>query len=377
VAIFNNGGGVTETDYTPAEVAGTETVVGPTIFGHTAAASALSVAAINVGTNEEPEAYSSRGPVVHLFGPVEGTEAALSIGEETIAKPNLTASDCGQTTFFYGRSEGGFHFCGTSAAAPHAAAVAALIRSANPGATNDQVRAALEATARPIGDRFGTFGPSAVGAGLLDADSAVAALALPPTVTITGPPAATSEVTQPQIAFAASRRAIFTCQVDAAAATPCTSPYRPPAPLAEGDHEFKVTATDAAGRSASATARFRVETKSTTSPPRPSSSSPAPPPVALPVASFSFHPRPIVRIRKKRVRLEFGLVSNTPDATFRCKVDKGEFVPCRANFRRRFRLGRHAVSGEAVDAAGNVGEAVTFRFQVRRVIPRHKGHRAR
>jgi hypothetical protein len=185
-------------------------------------------------------------------------------------------------------------------------------------------------------------------------------------------------VTQPRIAFAASRRAIFTCQVDAAAAMPCTSPYTPPAPLADGDHEFKVTATDAAGRSATATARFRVETKSTTGPPPPRpSSSAAPAPSALPVASFSFHPRPIVKIRKKRVRLEFGLVSNTPDSTFRCKVDRGEFVPCRANFTRRFRLGRHAVSGEAVDAAGNVGEAVTFKFQVRRVIPRHKGHRGR
>jgi len=51
VAIFNNGGGVTASEY-PESKDGD--IVGPTIFGHTAAASAVSVAAINVGTNEEP-----------------------------------------------------------------------------------------------------------------------------------------------------------------------------------------------------------------------------------------------------------------------------------------------------------------------------------
>jgi hypothetical protein len=69
VAIFNNGGGVSETQYPPKAVEGTEVVVGPTVFGHTAAAAAISVAAINVGTKEEPERYSSRGPVTHYFGP--------------------------------------------------------------------------------------------------------------------------------------------------------------------------------------------------------------------------------------------------------------------------------------------------------------------
>jgi hypothetical protein len=376
VAIFNNGGGVSETDYTPAEVAGTETVVGPTIFGHTAAAAAISVAAINVGTKAEPEEYSSRGPVVHFFGPVEGTEAAAPSGKEVIAKPNLTASDCGQTTFFYGFSAGGFHFCGTSAAAPHAAAVAALIRSANPGVSNAEVRADLEATARPIGNSLGNFGPSAVGAGLVAADSA---LALPPTVTITGPPAAESEVTRPSIAFVASRRASFACQVDGAPAAPCVSPYEPPAPLADGDHEFKVTATDAAGRSATATARFRVTTRSTAGPPTPTPAStpsspqqPSPHPVS-PMATFAVHPKPLVEIRGKSVRLGFGLVSNTPDSTFRCKIDKREFVPCKANFTWRFKLGRHAVSAAAVDGAGNVGSAVTVKFQVKRAIRRHKG----
>jgi hypothetical protein len=301
LAIFNNGGGVSETDYTPAEVAGTGTVVGPTIFGHTAAAAALSVAAINVGTNEEPEPYSSRGPVVHLFAPVAGTTPAPSIGEQVIPKPNLTASDCGSTTFFYGFSEGGFHFCGTSAAAPHAAAVAALIRSSNPGASDAEVRADLEATARPVGSAaFGFFGPAAVGAGLLDANSAVAALALPPVPTPT-----------------------------------------PPAPK----------------------------------------SSPASPP--LPVVTFTRHPRAVVKTRRASVKLAFGLRSSVAGSTFRCKIDnRGDFKPCKANFSAVFKLGRHVVAAEAVDPAGTVGKPATFKFRVKKIVPRHnkrkhRHHRAR
>jgi hypothetical protein len=359
LAIFNNGGGVSETDYTPAEVAGTETVVGPTIFGHTAAKSAISAAAINVGTDEEPEPYSSRGPVLHLFGPVSGTAPAPPIGAEVIAKPNVTASDCGSTTFFFGFSEGGFHFCGTSAAAPHAAAVAALIRSANPGASNAQVRADLEATARPVGNALMTFGPTAVGAGMLDANAAVAALALPPTVTITTPPAVKSDQRQPSIAFTANRRASFTCSLDGGSATPCTSPFVPPAPLADGNHEFKVTAIDAANRGGTATAKFTVEKAA----------------VTLPVATFAKHPKKVVKTRKGSVRLAFGLKSSVAGSTFRCKIDnRGKFKPCKANFSAFFKVGKHVVAAKAVDPAGTVGKAATFKFRVQKVAPKHKKH---
>ncbi len=353
VAIFNNGGGVTESQY-PESKDGD--IVGPTIFGHTGASAAISVAAINVGTDEEPEPYSSRGPVVHLFGPVTGTAPAAPIGEEVIAKPNLTAGDCGSTTFFYGFSEGGFHFCGTSAAAPHAAAVAALIRSANPGASNAQVRADLETTARPVGDSLGFYEPSAVGAGLVDADSAVAALALPPTVTITGPPAAKGNVTQPSIAFTANRRANFTCSIDGGAATPCASPYVPPAPLAEGSHEFKVTATDVAGRSGTAMATFAIEATA---------------PAAPPVARFVKHPKSVVKTRKGSVKLSFRVASSVPGSTFLCKVDRSTFKRCEAGFSAVFKPGRHAVSAEAVDPAGTVGKPATFRFQVKKVAKKH------
>ncbi|MBS1894259.1 MAG: S8 family serine peptidase, partial [Actinobacteria bacterium] len=264
------------------------------------------------------------------------------------------------TTFFYGFREGRFRFCGTSAAAPHAAAVAALIRSANPGATNTQVRADLEATARPVGSNaLGFYGPDAIGAGLVDADSAVAALALPPTVTISGPGSPTV-LNPPTFSFVANRRATFTCSLDGASPAPCASSYTPPAPLSIGGHEFKVAATDVAGHTGTATYRFAIEK---VVPPRP-------------VVTIYRHPRKVVKTRKKSIRLEFGLRSSASTrTTFRCKIDKGSFKPCKANFSAHFKVGKHAFSAEAIDAAGTVSEPATFKFRVKRLAPHHRGHR--
>ena len=94
-----------------------------------------------------------------LLRPGHQRRPAPATGEQVIPKPDLVATDCGATTFFASPQAGVWRFCGTSAAAPHAAAVAALIRQANPGASAAQVRSALTSTARPVG----AFGVSAVG----------------------------------------------------------------------------------------------------------------------------------------------------------------------------------------------------------------------
>ena len=57
-------------------------------------------------------------------------------------KPDITAADGVSTSVPDFES-----FFGTSASAPHAAAIAALVLSGNPGATGDEVREAFEATA--------------------------------------------------------------------------------------------------------------------------------------------------------------------------------------------------------------------------------------
>jgi Ca2+-binding RTX toxin-like protein len=162
-------------------------IVGPTIFGHNGGKNAVSVAAVPYNNSATVEDYSSRGPVTHYFGPVNGTTAASAlVSPEVLNKPDIAATDCGQTTFFLPPGPP-YRFCGTSAAAPHAAAVAALMLDENSALTPADVLAKLKATARPVG----SFGADAVGAGLIDANAAVAA-SVPAatcngqTVTITG-----------------------------------------------------------------------------------------------------------------------------------------------------------------------------------------------
>ena len=65
---------------------------------------------------------------------------------ETRDKPDLVATDCVHT------SVSGFQaFCGTSAAAPHVAALAALILEAEPEATPAHVRVLLQQNAVDLG----------------------------------------------------------------------------------------------------------------------------------------------------------------------------------------------------------------------------------
>jgi subtilisin-like proprotein convertase family protein len=128
--------------------------------GHSAAADAFSVAAAPAAeplpfdlepgdppnpsgpfpnaftASQLPERFTSDGPRRMFFAP-DGTPA-----EVVRQKPDITAAD-GVTT-----SVDGFDpFFGTSASAPHAAAIAALVLSGNPGATTADLRDAFNATA--------------------------------------------------------------------------------------------------------------------------------------------------------------------------------------------------------------------------------------
>lgn len=201
--LLQNGGGVSATEY---EQSSGGDVVGPAIYGHAGAASAIAVAAVPFNNSAKAEPYSSRGPVTHYFGPVEGSTPAASLGSpEEIAKPDVAATDCGATTFFASLSAGVWRFCGTSAAAPHAAAVAALVRQAKPSLSEQQVRSALTDTAVPVG----SFGANAVGAGLVDAFAAIDGLPGPieggdapsgqvPALETPGGPAAVGAVVPPE-----------------------------------------------------------------------------------------------------------------------------------------------------------------------------------
>jgi hypothetical protein len=335
---------------TPAQYATSSAgdTIGPSVYGHAAARGAIATGAVSVGNASAPEPYSSRGPAAHLFGPATGAAPAPPIGTEAIAKPDLLASDCGVTTFFasFVKAEGRWRFCGTSAAAPHAAAVAALMTQANPGASPAQIRGALIGTARPVG----TAPPSAVGAGLVDAYAAVNAVALPPKIGFSQAPAALSRDRRPVIQFRANRPVAFACSLDGAAPQPCASPYLVPAALADGKHGFAVTGTDIGGRvGTSPVVSFTVDTRA-------------------PRTKIVKHPRKLVRTKRRRAKVVFRFRASEAAAGFICKVDHELLRPCGRRLALRLPEGRHKVRVRAKDPAGNVDStAAVFGFRVKRV----------
>jgi hypothetical protein len=363
-------------------------IVGPAINGHAGSAAAISVGAVRYTESstapKAPESYSSRGPVTHYFGPVAGTTPAAELTTpESLEKPNLTATDCASTTFF-GRSEaGGWHFCGTSEASPHAGAVAALMQQTDPLASPQAIEAAMEDSATAYAPPSAVNGRDAVGAGLLNALAAMKALggspvedppsyvvpsleeeekAPAPTVQITKGPKALGKESRPTFEFTSSRPVSFSCQVDGGTSQPCASPYLVPSSLADGSHGFSVTGTDAEGRTGSSGVySFTIDTKA-------------------PRTKIVGHPKKVMKTRKRSVVARFKLKASESSVTYYCQFDKEPLRICTAQFRHRFAKGKHAVRVRAKDQAGNLADKPTvFHFRVKELPPKHraKAHRSR
>ncbi len=126
--------------------------------GHSAATNAYSVGAVDIATAypnpftgsfaNPVETFSSDGPR-HVFFNADGTAITpgnySSSGGAFRQKPDLAAADGVSTSLSMFQP-----FYGTSAAAPHAAAIAALLKSRDPSLTPAQVRAILTSTALDI-----------------------------------------------------------------------------------------------------------------------------------------------------------------------------------------------------------------------------------
>jgi Subtilase family/FG-GAP-like repeat len=157
---------------TVGQTHGHSTVTAPFSFG-VAATPASGPFPNPFNSSNSIETFSSDGPRRIFYGS-SGTPITpgnvSSTGGALLSKPDLTAADGVSVT-----GVGGFPspFFGTSAAAPHAAAIAALVKSVRPGLTQAQIKSALLGSAIDIeavgGDRDS-------GVGIIMADTAVAAI---------------------------------------------------------------------------------------------------------------------------------------------------------------------------------------------------------
>lgn len=139
-----------------------QTFTSGVVYGHNAAANTVSTAAVFwnaaktgtkpfVGGAANPtESFSSDGPR-RMFYNADGTQITPGNllfgtgGGTVLAKPDIAAAD-GVST----KTPGFLPFYGTSAAAPHAAGIAALVKAARPGYTRVQILNAMRQTALDI-----------------------------------------------------------------------------------------------------------------------------------------------------------------------------------------------------------------------------------
>lgn len=164
----------TAVEWRGSTVQGTD-VAGPTVFGHNAALKAGSIAAIPYDNANTVEPFSSRGPATFCWQPVNGTTPSPAMGCQT-KNLDVAATD-GTKNSFFGSFDGvNWRFYGTSAAAPHAAAIAALQTQKQPCRTPAQILAAQRAS----GATFGSFTAADYGSGRVTATTAVTGLAVCP-----------------------------------------------------------------------------------------------------------------------------------------------------------------------------------------------------
>ena len=149
-----------------------------TLYGHPNAAGARAVGAARY---TQTPAFGVNPPLLEYFSSAGGTPILFDITGAPVnlmrQKPEIVAPDGGDTTFFYPGDDyepNGFpNFFGTSAAAPHAAGVAALLLDRDAVLTPDGLYTALQGTALDM-EAAGIDNDS--GHGLIQADTALASL---------------------------------------------------------------------------------------------------------------------------------------------------------------------------------------------------------
>ncbi|MEM9219798.1 MAG: S8 family serine peptidase [Cyanobacteria bacterium P01_F01_bin.150] len=158
-----------------------------TLFGH---ANAQGAQAVGAASFLDTPAFGANPPEIEPFSAIGTTPILFDEEGDRLAqpdirqKPDIVAPDGTNTTFFgqdiAGDADAFPNFFGTSAAAPHAAAVAALLKQASPELTPDQINNLLRDSAIDMDDPntagFDEGFDLATGFGLIQADQALVRL---------------------------------------------------------------------------------------------------------------------------------------------------------------------------------------------------------
>jgi hypothetical protein len=241
------------------------------------------------GVGNNIESFSSRGPISVIF------PSPAQLPAPTLVAPDGIKVDAANTYFASVLFPDG-NFYGTSAAAPNAAAVAALLRGAFPNLTVAQLLTALESGATQLGASTpdGTFGYGRVDAmgalGTLpaptmtalsdvsiDASSSTTSAAQPFTVSGTGSlhftVASTNGTLIPATVAASSTAGVAVSPSGCGSTTLTCSLTVTAAQYQGGTATVTVSAVDGAGRAAPATMHVTVNNPQTAPPPPPTTAS--------------------------------------------------------------------------------------------------------
>ena len=226
----------------------------------------------------------------------------------------MVATDCGVTTFFSFLSGANWRFCGTSAAAPHAAGVAALLLDAET-ASPDEIRDAMLAGATPLAGASAC----AQGAGLVNAVGAIEEL---------GSAGAVEPACAPPVPIGSAEEA-----------------QEPGDWGSEAPPKVKIDGGEVV------TDELQEPLPSLVAP----AAAPEPPgDRTAPRTGFRRKPPRVLLTRWRWGRAVFRFRSNEAGVVYLCQFDRKRYRKCGERFVRWFLRGRHVLRVKARDAAGNV-----------------------
>jgi hypothetical protein len=160
--------------------------------------------------------------------------------------------------------------------------------------------------------------------------------ATPPQTSIdSGPSGAIADAT-PTWTFSSEPGATFECRMDGGTFAPCTSPFTPPAPLADGQHTFRVRAVDnSPAQNVDPTPATRTVTVDTT----------------RPQTTITFGPSGPTRDSTPK----FAFTASEAGSTFQCRLDSGAWAACTSpRTTAMLADGAHTFRVRARDAVGNL-----------------------